>query len=292
MTTTADQWTEPLVIKLIKRNGGHPPERIIEDYARGLLAEAGQDGLPIDVDGIASLQGIKRRLRSADFAGRIYADESGQLLMDLNADDSDSRQRFTVAHELMHTAFPGFRKESRYRLDHSVGGHSRTRAEEEYLCDLGAAALLMPRDIVARDFSLESGLGAVEALADGAQVSLEAAGNRLVALADQPWVFLVLDKMHKPADARQLRRGEPVPEKLRVRYGTVQGMNLHIPRYKSVDEDGVLALALETPLRIKGVGTVPGAGPANEFAIEAKGFPYAGRSRVLALARPVATAGQ
>ena len=47
----------------------------------------------------------------------------------------------------MHIAFPGFEEERRYRLDASTERNPPNR-QEEYLCDLGAAALLMPRDLV------------------------------------------------------------------------------------------------------------------------------------------------
>ncbi len=89
-----------------------------------------------------------------DFAGRIYADLDGQLVMDLNDQDGAERQRFTCAHELIHLAFPNFKKETRYRLDAKSPGQNGRNAEEEYLCDLGAAALLMPRELVADRYSL------------------------------------------------------------------------------------------------------------------------------------------
>lgn len=49
---------------------------------------------------------------------------------------------------------------------------SPPNAEEEYLCDVGAAALLMPSDLVAGRYSLDKGLDSVERLARDAKVSL------------------------------------------------------------------------------------------------------------------------
>src|SRR5919204_3110780 len=101
----ADGWSEPLVVKLIERHHGKPPEDILEAHADRLLRESEQgDSLPVDVDLIASVLGIRRRVASFDFAGRIYAEDSGQLVMDLNATDTEPRRRFTGAHELMHVA--------------------------------------------------------------------------------------------------------------------------------------------------------------------------------------------
>src|SRR4051794_1464647 len=185
-----DGWTEPLVLKLIERHRGRRADDILEAHAERLRRDGEQDRLPIDVELIASVLGIKPRRASYDFAGRIYAEPSGQLVMDLNAADRPPRQRFTCAHELMHIAFPGFVRETRYRLDAQTGANARNN-EEEYLCDLGAAALLMPGGLVAGRYDIVAGLAAVEELADDAHVSLQAAGNRLVALAQQPTAFLV-----------------------------------------------------------------------------------------------------
>jgi Zn-dependent peptidase ImmA (M78 family) len=51
--------------------------------------------------------------------------------MDLNTGHNTNRKRFTCAHELMHTAFPEFVEEKRYRLDNTVESNPINR-EEEY----------------------------------------------------------------------------------------------------------------------------------------------------------------
>src|SRR4051794_20022823 len=105
---TTKTWTEPLVQRLVRRHRGRDPRLTLEAYANKLRTDAEETKLPIDVELIASVQGIRKREGSHDFAGRIYVREDGQLVMDLNGDDNPSRRRFTCAHELMHTAFPGF----------------------------------------------------------------------------------------------------------------------------------------------------------------------------------------
>jgi hypothetical protein len=236
--------------------------------------EGGQSKLPVNVEGIASLQGIRTRTRSYDFAGRIYAEESGQLVMDLNADDSHPRRRFTAAHELMHTAFPGFTKDARYRVDDSTEGHQRHRAQEEYLCDVGAATLLMPRRLLLNRFSVGSGLNAVEALAVEAEVSLEAAGNRLVSLSQTPALFLVCEVMNKPADRSDIRKGVSVEPRLRIKYATASGAGLYIPRYKSADTKSVFARAL-TQRNCPGKRTTSGCFEWSKYSVEAKAYPAA-----------------
>src|SRR6478752_5155479 len=210
-----DKWSEPLVLRLIERHHGKSPETILEAHAERLLRDSEQTTLPIDVDLIASVLGIRQRLAPLASAGRIFAEASGQLVMDVNAGDSEPRRRFTQAHELMHVAFPGFKREARYRADDATGASRRNR-EEEYLCDYGAAALLMPEQLVRETYRADDGLDTLEALANAAEVSLESAGNRLVSLATSPAVFMVLGMSHKPAESSRLRRGEDVAKRLPV----------------------------------------------------------------------------
>ncbi len=213
------EWREPTVQRLIEGRPGKTPEEAIEEYAAELRACAEQDRFPIDTALIASMHGVRRRCEPFDFAGRIYAEPNGQLVMDINEDDPPPRRRFTEAHELIHTAFPGFKSERRYRSDSSSERNAENR-EEEYLCDFGAAALLMPAELVDGVYRVGGGLADVERLSADAEVSIEAAANRLVQLADEPAAVICLIRSHKPADRPRLRSGEVVPRQLRVRYAS------------------------------------------------------------------------
>lgn len=281
------EWHEPLVRRLIETHGGQPPESIMETYADELRAAAGQTSFPIRPHLIASCRGIKRRQAAYDFAGRIYAEPSGQLVMDINDLDSDERQHFTEAHELMHPAFPDFELEHRYRLDATMDRHAENR-EEEYLCDYGAAALLMPTELVADRYSVRGGLADVERLSDDAEVSIEAAANRLVALADEPSVLLCLTRSHKPADRPALRKGEDVPKQLRIRYAVTSHMNLYVPKFKSAPEDGVFAQAAAGSSAVAETTKLPGVEHAGLFRVQAKRYGTDRLERVLAIARPTA----
>jgi Zn-dependent peptidase ImmA (M78 family) len=282
--TRSRPWTEPLVLKLIDRHPGRSAEQIIERHAEKLRREAEQNELPIDVELIASVQGVKHRRAAYDFAGRIYAELDGQLVMDLNHNDGAERQRFTCAHELIHLAFPNFKKETRYRLDTKDPGQNGRNAEEEYLCDLGAANLLMPPELVADNYSLDEGLAGVERLARDAQVSLQAAGNRLVSLAGTAGAFLVFEWTHKPADRPALRRGQDVPKRLRLRYGSIAGNTAYLPKFKSADNDSVFGRAWHGWTRQRGRELLPGAERLGPFDVEAQSFGTDNRV-VLATAR-------
>jgi hypothetical protein len=280
------EWNHPLVERLVRRHRGKDPRRIIDDFAARCLNDAEQTSLPVNIDLIASLRGIRRRVADHPFAGRIYADENGQLIMDLRADDPGVRQRFTCAHEVIHTVFPGFVREARYRVDNAVGVNQNRRDEEEYLCDHGAAALLMPRHLVADEYSIAAGLREVERLARDADVSLEAAANRLLEFAEEPVVLLVFRWGHKPADLPALRRGGDVPERLRVRYCVARNLRLFLPKYKSADEDSVFVRALESPRVQRAVEPLPGG--STLFHVEAKQYPWSEDRRVIAVATPIA----
>lgn len=282
------EWREPLVQKLIDRHGGQSPQQIVEAHAEKLRQRAGQDKLPIKVDLVASVAGVKRRVAPFDFAGRIYAEPNGQLVMDLNEDDNVARQRFTAAHELMHPAFPGFKEETRYRFDAAPAGTSSQNREEEWLCDYGAAALLMPVALVSGRYVAKESLSAVERLARDAEVSLEAAANRIVALSDEPVVFLCLGTSHKPADRPALRKGEHVAQRLRVRYATTAHIKLYVPRFKGAEDGSVFCRAISSGRGESGIEELPGAEGDGLFRIEAKRYGSGALERVLAIARPTA----
>jgi IrrE N-terminal-like domain len=278
------KWSDPTVLGLLRKHRGRDPEAVIGAYVDAQLTAGRQDTLPVDVDGLASLLGIKQRVEAFPFAGRIYAEPSGQLVMDLNGNDYAPRRRFTCAHEIIHTAFPGFRQQERYRSDATTGGYT-VRDEEEYLCDMGAASLLMPARFVSDRFHIGAGLDALEALSAEANVSLEAAGNRVVSLADRPAMMLVLEIGHKPADRPALRKGVPVEQRLRVRYSMANGLHAFVPRHKSVADDSLFVRALETGQRCHGRTYLPGAERSGLVDVECASYPYGDRQRVIALVR-------
>jgi Zn-dependent peptidase ImmA (M78 family) len=252
------------------------PRERLRGILDGWRREVGQDRLPIDVVGLASARGVRvTRVASAGWDGRVYVDEGDQVTVEVDARQALVRQRFTVAHELVHTAFPGFRTERRYRVDDDLelALFARTRAEEEQLCDWGASMLLMP-DELTWSYRADQGLRAVERLARDAKVSLEAAGLRLVERSAKPAVFLV-------AGAAE--------DGLRVRYARVQELRTFVPRGAEVPPTSVLARAAASGRRERGVEPLPSRSP-REFHVEAKSYPTgrgAGtRERVLALAWP------
>ena len=159
------------------------PREQLRELLDGWRREAGQERLPIDVEGLAAARGIRvERVAAAGWDGRVSVDDAGRVTVEVDERQALVRQRFTVAHELAHTALPGFRSERRFRVDDDLERAlfaPSSRAEEEQLCDWGASVLLMPEELT-WSYRADQGLRAVERLARDAKVSLEAAGLRLV----------------------------------------------------------------------------------------------------------------
>jgi Zn-dependent peptidase ImmA (M78 family) len=271
------RWSEPLVRRLAGRRADGDPRPPLRAILDGWRAETGQDRLPIDVLGIASARGIRVRATAPGVGdGRVYAERDG-VVIEVDGRQSQARQRFTVAHELVHTAFPGFARERRYRADDDLAAalFARTRDEEELLCDWGAGVLLMPDELI-WSHRAEQGLRAVEALARAAKVSLEAAACRLVERSEQPVAFLVLD-------------GDDAGD-LRVRNAKTQGLPLFVPRNARVRADSVPARAARSGRRERDRGVLPGRS-RRQFHVEAKSYPLgrggSARERVLMIALPV-----
>ncbi len=75
-------------------------------------------------------------------------------------------------------------------------------------------------------------------------------------------------------------------ERLRIQYCVDNGLNVYVPKYKAADDGSVFCQAAAEPKIVRGVAPLPGLDPSRLFAIEGKDYPFAGKSRVLALAQP------
>lgn len=269
---------EQLVERLLGGRAGAAadPRARLGALLDGWRREVGQERLPIDVEGLASARGIRvERVAAGGWDGRVYVAQDGRVTVEVDARAPHVRRRFTVAHELVHTAFPGFAKERRYRVDDDLERalFARSRSEEERLCDWGAGVLLMP-DELTWSYRADQGLRAVERLARDADVSLEAAGLRLVERSAKPAVFVV---------AGQAEDG------LRVRYAHAGGERVFVPRGAPIPPGSALARAAASGRRERAVEPLPGRS-RRAFHVEAKSYPTgrgaSARERVLALAWP------
>jgi Zn-dependent peptidase ImmA (M78 family) len=165
--------------------------RHIRSLARQKIEEAGITNAPIDVKRIALLQNAAVHEEVADdkFAGYLLRDSpSGVAIIGVNAFHSETRRRFTIAHEIGHLLLhaplegePVHFDEIFMRRDALSAQGTEPREKE---ANLFAAELLMPAHLIARDLpaltrSAASEERVIDELAEHYAVSVHAMGIRL-----------------------------------------------------------------------------------------------------------------
>lgn len=236
---------------------------------------------PIDPAVVASYLDVSRiEETDLDVAGCLIC-EGRNITIKVRASDAETRQRFTIFHECVHTFFRGFELKPRYRCAPSAipGQHNGLEA----MCDQGASSLLLPQEYLKADLaSADFGIGTLRYVAQTYEASLEASGHRIVDLAPYSTMFVVLEENIKPS-----QRGNPRAEpRLRVRTARHQGDWPFILPHKSVSIESPLGRAMQgelvhehTTLDEISRNPVPGV------EVSARLLPYNGRKRVLALYR-------
>ena len=122
----------------------------IEAAAEGLLGRLNIRKTPIPIEEIARALDMQiSRAPSTEFSGLLIR-KDGRALIGINSSEAPVRQRFTIAHEIGHfilhpqqDAFVDHRKER-------TGGEAKPPRERQ--ADMFAAALLMPRQNLLKDF--------------------------------------------------------------------------------------------------------------------------------------------
>lgn len=270
-----------------RQHPGATDEDCVRQLAAGIIEELALEP-PIDLDVVASFQGVARvEVEDIPWAGCLTT-EGDQVVIRVRVGDGRGRRRFTVPHEVCHTFFPGYRFAQQYRC--SPVPATRTRGRDiEWLCDVGAGELLLPSRHFEPDVrAAEFGLQVVEEFAQRYDASLEATAHRYVEASRSDLILMVLEPMLKPVE-RGARGAEPA---LRVASVHSNGQWPFIPRYKSSPEDGPLGRALQGEMvhertDIKGLSR----SPIEDVEISARLYPYFDgdgndRPRVIALLRP------
>lgn len=121
----------------------------IELKAEEILQTMGIKNIPIPIEEIASKLQIKiSRAPSKDFSGLLIR-KDGHALIGINNSEAPVRQRFTVAHELGHF-FLHPQKDT--FVDYRDNKKDLMKTNKEKQANMFAAALLMPRKNVEKDF--------------------------------------------------------------------------------------------------------------------------------------------
>jgi Zn-dependent peptidase ImmA (M78 family) len=223
--------------------------------------------------------------------GLLLIPEIGLIL--INQDDVETRQRFTEAHELMELLFNAL-PDGRGWAVRQKGPFKH--ATKEWLCNRGAADLLMPPKVF-ETRAREEGVSfnTAQKLSRAFGVSSTAALVQLARLAASPHVVVLWRMKHKKADEAQKNHpsqlslfGE-IPndgpaKKLRVEW-VLRGPNgFLIPQNKSVPEQSIIFAAWQGGQFTSGeegldLGAAQGLFRSENLPFEAEG----GERRVLSL---------
>lgn len=139
------EWRSQQVLRFCAEAGAQNPVAAVQMRAQAILKALPGPPYKLDRDTVLASLGIHRVAYARDLPGdgRIIREESGYLI-EINSTRTPSRMTFTLAHEIGHTFFLPFDERHRVaREDISTEAYRRDN-EEEFLCDLAAAELLMP----------------------------------------------------------------------------------------------------------------------------------------------------
>lgn len=134
-------WTNMSVLALAQDDD---PIALMTQKARGVILnfiESGGSGPPFDTTEIARFLGVTV-VPSVEVRDARTVYVGGKPQIEFNPNRPKSRIRYSVSHELIHTLFPDWKEEIRYR-----SAHQEMRGDGwqlEMLCNIGASELLMP----------------------------------------------------------------------------------------------------------------------------------------------------
>jgi Zn-dependent peptidase ImmA (M78 family) len=149
-------WTGP-VAKTLERLYGNEslsPVSLFVARAREACNKAKLSRPPFDPQAYAAALDIEVRFADIGIDGTLMRDRTGRFVATVKRSAPLVRRNFTLAHEIAHTFF--------YSALEEFGG-SRFRSgsvfdpEEERLCDIAAAEMLMPYSCFREDLMLECG---------------------------------------------------------------------------------------------------------------------------------------
>ncbi len=167
-------------------------DRTVSGAARralsALIPSVGESDIPVDLVSAAKYLGIDQviEVQTTSFDGLLSVTKSGTYIVNIRSDQSPTRKRFTLAHEVGHLVL-----NRSLRADENIPRTERlvctaTSAEEkaeERLCDIVATELIMPCGAFLKVME-ETGVCAstVPIIAKHFGVSLQAACRRILAL--------------------------------------------------------------------------------------------------------------
>ena len=244
------------VYQLLAETGASDPRDAVRRKARELIAlycaQFGEPTMPIDLDVLASMLGIKRSSDLPVYSpdAELVPDDAGQVTMRVNPDRPETRQRFSIGHEISHTFFPGYELKVQCRPDYRHRNRDDPNDLIETLCDIGASELLLPLPWFADDArAVRTGQDLV-ALAKKYRASREATVRRFAELSNSVLAAVFLSWKLKPTQSADFNPDQQnmfgtTPEEeawqarqLRIDYAIPSdgftATNLYLPQDKSL----------------------------------------------------------
>lgn len=132
--------------------------KYIREFARQKIIQAGIEHAPVDVKQIAQAQNaiVYEAVADDKFAGYLYRDSpEGVAIIGVNSKHSETRQRFTIAHEIGHLLLHAPKTGEPVHFDEVFMRRDPLSAQgtdpHEMEANLFAAELLMPAHMIAID---------------------------------------------------------------------------------------------------------------------------------------------
>jgi hypothetical protein len=267
--------TQAMIDELVRSTGATDAFEAIRLKARELtslfVATFGDPETPIDVDVLASLRGIQRSSEPPVLSedAELVPDGVGGVQMRVNPDRPETRQRFSIAHEISHTFFPEYSSKSWCRTDARYRDRQNPEELLEMLCDVGAAELLFPLPWFGSDAAKVKSGNELMKLAARYNASRDATIRRLAEVSVEPIAAVFFSWKLKPTQKPTIGNrsqsnlfGESADErirdamKLRIEYtitsSAFRTAGHFLPNDKSVPNEGPVYQAALTGIPTDG----------------------------------------
>lgn len=261
----------PHVRAIMDETGTGDPFEAVRIKARNAVAQYHQllaESPPFNMRAVASTFGLHWSEDDPRYSAdsEISPESDGRVVLRVNKSRPETRQRFSIGHEIGHTLFPEYELSVQCRK-----ATDRTWADSndliETLCDAAASELLFPTPWFSdRILGMPLCAAAIATLADDYKASREATARRFVELHEEPLAAVFFSWKLKPIEIRSVRARSktgplfpgmelpgPAPV-LRVDYRIINEQFAtrctdYIPDDKSIPSEGPIfdASILQTP---------------------------------------------
>jgi len=271
----SNYWTNESVLAFA---GAEDPLEAVEAAARRAVfdaVEAGWEGPPFDPFELAHLRGIEVVPRNELREARTVA-QGGAIAIEYNPTRPRHRVRFSIAHEIAHTLFGDVAREPRYRHNPAAGPPDGWQLE--MLCNVAAAEILMPTEVLADYARRPMRIEDLVELRSTFGVSIEALLRRATKLATYPVAMFAAARTHPDSFESDFRLDYTVPS---------LAWEPDLPRGAKVSRDSVLSACTAVGFTARGEENWPHS--QRSLSVQAIGAaPYPGQQfpRVLGWLSP------